>query len=190
MSKSIKILLAGEGGQGIQTIAKILIKAASASGKKVVHLPNFGVEQRGGVSLAFVQISDTEISFPKFREADIALVVAKRAVERVKIHIGKDTLMIFDNSIIPEKELAGYKVEKVAIPASQMAKEKLIPRVFNTILLGVVAEEVGGIKDKHIKKALLDHFKDKIKKKPQLKHFNLHAYELGKKTMKQISEEK
>lgn len=190
MSKPIRILLAGEGGQGIQTIAKILIKAASASGKKVTHLPNFGVEQRGGVSLAFVQISDSDISFPKFREADIALIVAKRAVERVKMHVGKDTLVIFDNSIIPEKELTDYKVEKVAMPASQMAKEKLIPRVFNSILLGVVCEEVGGINDKHVKKAIINYFKDKIKKKPQLKHFNLAAYELGKKTMKEISVKK
>ncbi len=190
MSKSVKILLAGEGGQGVQTIAKILTLAAFAAGKKVAHLPNFGVEQRGGVSLSFVQISDSEISFPKFKEADVALVVAKRAINRVKIHIGEDTLLIFDNSIINLSELSSYRVEKVAIPASQMAKEKFIPRVFNTILLGTVAEEVGGIKDKYVKKAILNYFKDKIKKKPQLKYFNLAAYELGKKTMHQVSRRK
>ena len=44
-----KIVLAGEGGQGVQSIAKILVEAGYEAGKEVLYIPNFGVEQRGGV---------------------------------------------------------------------------------------------------------------------------------------------
>lgn len=53
-----KIVLAGEGGQGVQSIAKILVEAGYEAGKQILYIPNFGVEQRGGVSIAFCQISD------------------------------------------------------------------------------------------------------------------------------------
>ena len=56
-----KIVLAGEGGQGVQSIAKILVEAGYEAGKQILYIPNFGVEQRGGVSIAFCQISDEKI---------------------------------------------------------------------------------------------------------------------------------
>ena len=38
-----KIVLAGEGGQGVQSIAKILVEAGYEAGKEVLYIPNFGV---------------------------------------------------------------------------------------------------------------------------------------------------
>ncbi len=183
-----RILIAGEGGQGVQTIAKILAKAAYRSGKKVVNLPNFGVEQRGGVSLAFIQISDEEVAYPKFQLADVAVILARRAVPRVARHIEKKTLILFDNSIISEKELEDFKVEKIAVPASFMAKEKLTPRVFNMIILGAIAAELGVTKYKNLKEEMLSHIAPKIKVKHELKHLNLAALDLGRKTMKNIKQ--
>ena len=78
-----RVLVAGEGGQGIQSLARIMVDGYHRLGKKVSFLPNFGVEQRGGVSLAFVQISDIEIDFPKFDKADIVVLFASRAVGRI-----------------------------------------------------------------------------------------------------------
>lgn len=180
-----RILIAGEGGQGVQAIAAILARVVHNSNKKVVHLPNFGVEQRGGVSLAFLQVSDSEIAFPKFQEADMAVILSGRAIPRIEEYLGGKPLIMFDNSLIREERLEGYKVEKIAIPATVMAKEKLIPRVFNMIILGALAEELG-LKSKEVKKETLELFKGKIKKKGELKHFNLAALELGEKTIKQL----
>jgi 2-oxoglutarate ferredoxin oxidoreductase subunit gamma len=182
-----RILIAGEGGQGVQAIATIITSVAHIANKKVVHLPNFGVEQRGGVSLAFVQISDEEIAFPKFQDADVVVILAERAIPRIKEYLTKKPLIMFDNSIVREKELEEYKVEKIAIPATIMAKERLIPRVFNMIILGALAEEMG-LKSKDIKKVTLDLFKGKIQKKGELRHFNLAALELGEKTIKRLKE--
>lgn len=179
-----KILIAGEGGQGVQALASILTATAFACDKKVTFLPNFGVEQRGGVSIAFIQISDLVISFPKFQKADIVVLLAPRAIKRIESYFEKDTVLIFDNSLIKEDEISGIKVEKVAIPASKLAKEKLIPKVFNIIILGALTVEIGGLPWKTVEKEILLAFSDKIKKEPQLSHFNVRAFEIGEDIMK------
>lgn len=105
MAKVIKIALAGEGGQGVQSIAEILAEAANEEGKQALYIPNFGVEQRGGVSIAYVQISDGPIGAPKFQKADILIPLSPRAVNRTKIHAGVNTVYIYDNSLIQEGEV-------------------------------------------------------------------------------------
>lgn len=104
--KITKIAIAGEGGQGVQMIAEILAEAANQMGKNAIYIPNFGVEQRGGVSIAFVQISDGPIGAPKFVEADILIPVSPRAVERTTMHAGADTVYIYDDSLVAPAEVA------------------------------------------------------------------------------------
>lgn len=181
-----RILIAGEGGQGVQAIAAILTRTAFEEKKKVTFLPNFGIEQRGGVSLAFIQISDGEISFPKFQKADILVILAERAIKRVEEYVSEDTVIIFDNSLVNPSKLELLKVEKVAIPASNYAKEKLVPKVFNIIILGALVSEIGGLSWRKAEKEIEKLFAEKIKKEPQLKHFNLRAFEVGEEMMRSL----
>jgi 2-oxoglutarate ferredoxin oxidoreductase subunit gamma len=137
-----RILIAGEGGQGIQTIAHVLATAAFEAGLHVSYMPNYGVEQRGGVSLAFVQIGTGVIGFPKFSTADIIVNMRARAITRIGEYIGDDTLYIYDSDLITSTEVAHVVAEKLAIPATSKASEKLTSKVFNIILLGALASEL------------------------------------------------
>jgi 2-oxoglutarate ferredoxin oxidoreductase subunit gamma len=96
----VKIIIAGEGGQGVQTIGELLAEAAYISGKKALYIPNFGVEQRGGVSIAFVQISKGEIGAPKFQKADLLVVLSQRSVERTRDYLKQGTIYLYDESNI------------------------------------------------------------------------------------------
>lgn len=96
MGKAVKIALAGEGGQGVQSVAMILTDAAAMEGKEILYIPNFGVEQRGGVSIAFVQIGDEKIGAPKFKRGDIVVALSDRAVRRVAMYVGPETVFIYD----------------------------------------------------------------------------------------------
>jgi len=80
---NIKLLLSGDGGQGIQTIANLITQAAFENDFYVSDIPNYGLEQRGGISLAFIQISDKEIGYPKFSNPDILLAMSEQAEERI-----------------------------------------------------------------------------------------------------------
>ena len=80
-----KIVLAGEGGQGVQSVAKILVEAGYEANKEILYIPNFGVEQRGGVSIAFCQIGDEKIGEPRFSKGDIVIMLSDRAIERCQL---------------------------------------------------------------------------------------------------------
>lgn len=235
MEKVIKIAIAGEGGQGVQSIAEILAEAANEEGKSALYIPNFGVEQRGGVSIAFVQISNGQIGAPKFQKADILIPVSPRAVQRTTMYAGKDTIYIYDNSLIQEGEvndniiglqyfdvtppcpiasepnedqpqdmIAGEpktcsfkregpgvdpddipEVKKVlAIPANDIAKNELHPRVFNIIILGAVIAATEVLPMEAIKTALETKLGDKFKKDPKLRDMNFKALERGYQLIK------
>ena len=184
-----RVIIAGEGGQGIQVLAKILTASGFSDDKQVSFLPNFGVEQRGGVSLAYIQMSDSDISFPKFEKADIVVLFAPRAIKRIERYLTKNTVLIFDNSLIDSSDLGHLKVSKVAVPATMMAKQKLIPRVFNIILLGAVVAELTELKPQKVEKEIERMLAEKIKKESQLKHFNLQAFRSGYETVTALKKE-
>jgi 2-oxoglutarate ferredoxin oxidoreductase subunit gamma len=176
-----RILIAGEGGQGIQTIAHVLAETAFERGLNVAYMPNYGVEQRGGVSLAFIQLGTGVIGFPKFSTADIIVNLRSRAITRIDEYVGKDTLYIYDSDLVKGSELAHVAAEKLAIPATSCASEKLTPKVFNMIMLGALISELPVLSQKVLEEALETELSDKYKKKPQLRNFNKKAIEIGSK---------
>ena len=100
-----KVVAAGEGGQGVQSMAESLALAAYREGWKALYMPNFGIEQRGGVSLAFVQLSREEIGSPKFLTADLAIVLSCRAFGRCHQYIDAQTVVLYDSSLIKPPEV-------------------------------------------------------------------------------------
>jgi len=133
----IKMILAGEGGQGIQTIAKILSATAAQEGFEVAYIPSFGVEQRGSPSIAFLTISPNEISYPRFDVADFAVILQERAIPSVARYVTPETTIIFDSSTVSSTSFRAKKV--FGIPATKLASENLAPKSFNVLVVGVLS---------------------------------------------------
>ncbi len=141
----IKILLAGEGGQGVQTVAKIITEAAQARNEKTSFIPSFGVEQRGGVSLAYIQIAEENIPYPRFETADIIVAFCNRAIKAIENYITDQTIFIYDSSAISDDFLEPIKSKvkiHIGIPAQKIAKEKYSTKILNMILLGALAHQL------------------------------------------------
>ncbi|HIZ77713.1 MAG TPA: 2-oxoacid:acceptor oxidoreductase family protein [Firmicutes bacterium] len=183
MSGLKKIMLAGEGGQGVQSVAAILSEAAYAAGKEVMYIPNFGVEQRGGVSIAFMQISDEVIGSPKFDDADIIVALSDRAIERVQMYVNPNTVYVYDANIsdaakakLPaESDVA--KLQEIA--AHHIANTELHVRVFNVIIMGAVLGLTNIVSVDDVKKALDHKFQAKFEANPSLRDMNYTALEKG-----------
>lgn len=135
-----RIILAGEGGQGIQTIAKILATATAASGKKVSYMPSFGVEQRGTPSVAFIVMSDFTIRSPKFDTAEFVVILQERAIKRISEFLSPNSSVIFDSSTVPYAKIPKIAQNRLAIPATKLAYEKFNPKSFNIIMLGALVK--------------------------------------------------
>lgn len=207
-----RIAMGGEGGQGVQSAADILAEAAYEEGKEALYIPNFGIEQRGGVSLAFVQIGDEPAGSPKFKQADFVVALSGRSLERLIGFLWEDTIILYDSAWLApptvSDQVVGWqsydttapdffaergvtdrrqkfpeikqKVKNIfALPASEIAMEKLHPRVSNVIILGATARLTGVVQLESIKKALENRLASKIKRDPNLKILNFNALELG-----------
>lgn len=180
-----RIIFAGEGGQGVQSLAHVFAKAAYNAGLNLAYMPNYGVEQRGGVSLGYLQIGKGEIGFPKFDDADLIVVMCKRAIPRLLQYVGDETFMIYDSSQIDSSDLAEVFAEKLAVPATEVATKKLDSKVFNMILAGSLTSVVPVLTEKDIFTASEEIFAHKYKKRPQLKHLNEKAIKMGIQLVKE-----
>lgn len=175
----VRVALGGEGGQGVQSIAKILVEAAYHEDKNVIYIPNFGIEQRGGVSIAFSQISDSPIGEAKFAKGDIVIMLSDRAIERCAQYVCPDnTVVIYDDSVCETKPTFKAK-EIIAVPATQMAIDKFTTRVFNMIVLGVTVKATGIIKPDSCEAAMMHAFGKKFEADPKLKELNFNAFRAG-----------
>jgi len=90
----LKLLLSGDGGQGVQAVADIISQAVLKSGLEIMSIPNYGLEQRGGISLVFIKISDKEISYPKFTTPDLLLILSDQARLRTKQYQQSETKIL------------------------------------------------------------------------------------------------
>ena len=208
--KSWKVVVAGEGGQGVQALAESLALAAYRGGLEALYIPNFGIEQRGGVSLAMVQLSGRAIGAPKFLTADLVVALSPRSVSRTERYLGPETLLLYDSSLIQPPEVAdqvvglqsydtiapeafaersGYDQEKpgpkphgsklIAIPAADLARKELHPRVFNMIILGAIVAITKVVSLKLVQEALEEKLERRFAADPKLKEHNFRALELG-----------
>ncbi|MCF8010152.1 MAG: 2-oxoacid:acceptor oxidoreductase family protein [Clostridiales bacterium] len=181
MGKPWKIVLAGEGGQGVQSVAGILADAANDQGREALYIPNFGVEQRGGVSVAYLQIGDEPVGAPKFQTADIIIALSDRAVTRTTRYTGPDTVFVYDSGIenLKDEDLPTGVKKILAIPALDAAKRELHPRVFNVIIMGAVIKATGVVPEEKAKEALEKKLGYKFEQKPELRDMNFKAIERG-----------
>ena len=178
----IKIALAGEGGQGVQSVAEILAEAAYNENKQTIYIPNFGLEQRGGVSIAFIQVGDTRIGAPKFNKADVVIALSERAVGRTAHYSDKNTLYVYDAGFSPAAEDFPQEAKQIiGIPAIDTANNELHPRVFNIIIMGAVIGLTNVVSFEAAKQALEHKLGHKFEKNPDLRELNYKALEIGKK---------
>ncbi len=178
-----KVLIAGEGGQGVQTMAKLLNQSAYDEGLKVSYIPNYGVEQRGGVSIAFIYIQNKPVIYPKFDKADLVVILSERSVLRTWRYVGLDSVVIYNSSYITPKLLNSQKPRiknLIGVDATNLAQNKLkSPRVFNTIVLGAILGKLGKVTYGEMKRTIKKSLGAKIKAKPEMETLNNDALKMG-----------
>ncbi|NLO88772.1 MAG: ketoisovalerate oxidoreductase [Clostridia bacterium] len=180
MDRDAKIVIAGEGGQGVQTIAMILSEAAYEEGYDALYIPNFGVEQRGGVSVAYIQISNEPIGSPKFKDADVAVALSKRSIWRISKYCCKETVFLYEGEITGvDGQFPKDCKEIIKVPAIKIAKDEFHPKVFNVIILGVIIGITNVVSIDTVKGIIEAQLGYKFEKNPELRDMNYKALKKG-----------
>lgn len=127
----LSIVLAGEAGQGIQSIESILTSLAKKSGYHVFATKEYMSRVRGGINSTSIVISPEPVSSPVNR-IDILIPLSKDGIPHLKKRITKKTLIIADAAAL------GINAS-INIPFAKIASEIGNPIFANTIAAGVIA---------------------------------------------------
>ena len=131
------VVMAGFGGQGVMLIGNLLAYAAMNSGKNVTFFPSYGVEMRGGTANCTVVISDEEIGSPIVGNPKSLIIMNKPSLDKFQPRLEKGGLLIFNSSLIDEKEVKRDDINVVNLPMNDMSMEiSSSPRLANMIAIG------------------------------------------------------
>ena len=173
--KTVNILFAGFGGQGVLFAGKVAATSGLISGLEVSWLPSYGPEMRGGTANCSVVLSDEPIGCPIVLTPDILVAMNAPSYEKFENAVSAGGSLFMDSSLIPVE--CGRKDIKVySVPATKMAKDNGLTGLANIILLGRVLKETEFID----KQTLIEALKKSVPpKKEAMLAKNMEAFELG-----------
>ncbi len=94
---------AGAGGDGAQTIARLVADCAINEGFDATYIPSYGPESRGGTSYADVHVARREVLSPAAERPHVLVVF--NAPSREKFGPRARHLVLFDNTVIADPQL-------------------------------------------------------------------------------------
>jgi len=136
----IGIKLAGAGGDGAQTAALLLARAAINEGFDATHIPSYGPESRGGTSYADVRIAREEVLSPAAPEPHVLVAFNAPSVAKFAPHVPEGGVVVYDSSVVATLPALRPGVKAVGVPFAQVAASlgKII--VKNIVALGALSE--------------------------------------------------
>lgn len=142
MSRSLNIVLAGFGGQGILFAGKFIAYAGLMEDREVSWLPSYGPEMRGGTANCSVCLSDEPIGSPLVTAPDALIAMNQPSLDKFEGGVAEGGVVVADSTLIQRiPDIPGARV--CAIPATAMAEEAGFKKLANIICVGKLFAETG-----------------------------------------------
>ena len=177
----IEIRWHGRGGQGAKTASLLLADVAFNTGKYIQGFPEYGPERMGAPLTAYNRIDDNIIRIhSNVYEPDYVVVVDDTLLGAVNVTQGlksNGAILIntsLDGKIIKEK-LNGFNGKIYTIDASKIAIETIGKNFPNTALLAAVIKITNLMSKDELEANMLESFKHKFEKKPDVIEPNMQA---------------
>lgn len=168
------ILIAGFGGQGVQTLGKLLSYAANEEEKHVLFAPSYGGEMRGGTSNCTVVVGDEKISSPNKKYMDAVIVLNEESFQKFEKDVKPGGVLILNEALIKgETQRADIQVVKVPFQdvVSRLGSEKIL----NIAVLGFLTEYLGLVNEETASAVVAE----KLGKKEAFRKLNEEAFRAG-----------
>lgn len=177
----IEIRWHGRGGQGAKTASLLLADTLFNTGKYIQGFPEYGPERMGAPITAYNRISENPIRIhSNIYEPDYVIVVDDSLLSGVNVCNGlkKGGAILINTSLSIEevrKLLPNYPGKIYTIDATKISMDCLKANYPSTALLSAIIK-ITGIMDKQtLERNLLESFKHKFSKKPDVIEPNMEA---------------
>jgi Pyruvate/2-oxoacid:ferredoxin oxidoreductase gamma subunit len=168
------VKLAGAGGDGAQTAAALIARAAIEEGLDATHIPSYGPESRGGTSFADVRLAAGEVLSPEVPAPDALVAFNAPSLARFGPAVVEGGLVLYDSSVVPAPELGG-RIRQVGVPCSRIAAELGQPLVKNVVALGALQAATRLLEEA----TLLATLREALARNAALAEVNLEAFRRG-----------
>jgi len=122
-SRDIALKLAGAGGDGAQTAAMLITRAAINEGFDSTHIPSYGPESRGGTSYADVHIAEDEVLSPASPKPDVLVAFNAPSLAKFGPQVVRGGTVIYDSSVIHELPPLAPGVHVHGVPLTSIAAD-------------------------------------------------------------------
>jgi Pyruvate/2-oxoacid:ferredoxin oxidoreductase gamma subunit len=136
----IGIKLAGAGGDGAQTAALLLARAAINEGFDATHIPSYGPESRGGTSYADVRIARDEVLSPAAPAPHALVAFNAPSLAKFGPAVAPGGVVVYDSSVVAQPPELPPRVRAVAVPCAEIAHGLGRVVVKNIVALGALHE--------------------------------------------------
>jgi len=200
-NKNFNLIVAGYGGQGVLSLAKIIAQAAFFSKKEVKQAELHGLSQRGGSLECHLRIGKDVFS-PLIPQGSADLIISLELLEawRVCFYANKKKTIILTNEDIvspfpfqPNKikvnyilsEIKKYALELRTIKVSEFGRKvSRLTQLTNTMILGwTIGQNLLPIEEKYILKAMKEKFGQRFWSE------NKRAFDLARKEGEKFKEQ-
>ena len=181
MGKLVEIRWHGRGGQGAKTASLLLADAAFNTGKYIQGFPEYGPERMGAPITAYNRISDERMTIhSNIYEPDYVVVVDDTLLESVDVTAGlkESGAIVINTTKTPEEVkplLKGYNGKVCTIDAKTISIETLGAYFPNTSMLAAIVKVSGIMDEQAFLDDMVDSFKHKFAKKPEVLDGNMAA---------------
>jgi 2-oxoisovalerate ferredoxin oxidoreductase beta subunit len=175
----VALKLAGSGGDGAQTAAMLLARAAIDAGFDATHIPSYGPESRGGTSYADVRIAEDQVMAPSAGAPHVLVAFNAPSLAKFGASVVPGGVVIYDRSVIAEPPALGLGVRVHGVPASEIASRLGAPVVKNIVMLGALQAATGLLPAE----SLLAAVRHALRAKTALIPVNEEAFAWGARTV-------
>jgi len=136
--QDVSLKLAGSGGDGAQTAAMLIARAAISEGFDATHIPSYGPESRGGTSYADVHVAETEVLNPGSPDPQILLAFNTPSLTKFGPTVRKGGYVIYDSSVVTEAPKLDPSIKVFPVPFTGIATDLGKAVVKNIVALGAL----------------------------------------------------
>jgi 2-oxoglutarate ferredoxin oxidoreductase subunit gamma len=163
MKRSIDVIMAGFGGQGVLLIGNLLAYAGMREKLNVTYIPVYGVEMRGGTANCTVVLSEDEIGSPIINRPQSLIIMNRPSLDKFQPRLKDGGVQIVNSSLVDEHLVErGDRITSVLVPANDLADKVGNPRAVNTIMLGAYVAATGIVKLSTVEECLTEVMAAKI----------------------------
>lgn len=178
----VSVKFAGAGGDGAQTAAMLVTKAAINERFDATHIPSYGPESRGGTSYADVHVAKGEVLDPSAPAPHVLVAFNAPSLDKFAGSVRAGGTIVYDSSVISHVPPVAPGVKVFGVPCADLARGLGAGVVKNVVALGALQEATGLLEEE----SFLTTLRISLHHKGSMIRLNEDAFRAGAQAVREL----